>query len=130
MRSGTTLNMKCLWANWFGLRTSIKSGGLKTGKAIAFAIIASCLSLVVITPHSAIETVAAKTAAEERAERIEAALFTRAEFFGVQAIIPYPTVEARARLAEVRKLYPQDSQIEQKLASLSSAGKLFFSSSA
>src|SRR6266511_1655732 len=82
MRSGTTLNMKCLWANWFGLRTSIKSGGLKTGKAIAFAIIASCLSLVVITPHRAIETVSAKTAAEERAERIEAALFTPAEFFG------------------------------------------------
>jgi len=91
---------------------------LKTGKAIAFAIIASCLSLVVITPHRAIETVSAKTAAEERAERIEAALFTRAEFFGVQAIIPYPTGEARARLAEVRKLYPQDSEIELKLAEL------------
>jgi cellulose synthase operon protein C len=110
--------MKCLWANWFGLRTSIKSGGLKTGKAIVFAISASCLSLAVIKPHRAIETVAAKTAAEERAERIESALFTRAEFFGVQAIIPYPTGEARARLAEVRKLYPQDSEIELKLAEL------------
>jgi hypothetical protein len=88
------------------------------GNIIAFAMIASCLSLAIIAPHRAIETAAAKTAAEERAERIEAALFTRAEFFGAQAIIPYPTVEARARLAEVRKLYPQDSEIELKLAEL------------
>jgi tetratricopeptide (TPR) repeat protein len=91
---------------------------LKTGKVIALAIIASCLSLVAITPYSAIETVVAKTTAEERAERIESALFTRAEFFGVQAIIPYPTGEARARLAEVRQLYPQDSEIDLKLAEL------------
>src|SRR5215475_6933592 len=118
MRSGMTRNMKCLWAHWFGPRTRIKSPGLKTGKEIAFASIASCLSLAVITPHRAIETVSAKTAAEERAERIEAALFTRAEFFGVQAIIPYPTGEAHARLAEVRKLYPQDSEIELRLAEL------------
>src|SRR4030095_3382773 len=110
--------MKCLRANWFGLRTSIKSGGLKTGKAIVFAISASCLSLAVLKPHRGTETVTAKTAAEERAERIESALFTRAEFFGVQAIIPHPTGEARARLAEVRKLYPQDSEIELKLAEL------------
>jgi hypothetical protein len=88
------------------------------GKALAFTMIVSFLSLAIIAPHSAIETAAAKTAAEERAERIESALFTRAEFFGAQAIIPYPTGEARARLAEVRKLYPQDSEIELKLAEL------------
>jgi tetratricopeptide (TPR) repeat protein len=88
------------------------------GKTIAPAMIVSVLCLAVVTPNRAIETVAAKTAAEERAERIESALFTRAEFFGVQAIIPYPTGEARARLAEVRKLYPQDSEIELKLAEL------------
>ena len=88
------------------------------GKTIAPAMIISVLCLAVVTPHRVIETAAAKTAAEERAERIEAALFTRAEFFGAQAIIPYPTVEARARLDEVRKLYPQDSEIELKLAEL------------
>src|SRR5262249_49515660 len=88
------------------------------GKTIAFAMIVSVLCLAVVTPHRAIETAAAKSVAEERAERIEAALFTRAEFFGAQAIIPYPTVEARARLGEVRKLYPQDSEIELKLAEL------------
>src|SRR5215470_15897538 len=88
------------------------------GKTIAPAMIVSVLCLAVVTPHRSIETAAAKAAAEERAERIEAALFTRAEFFGAQAIIPYPTVEARARLAEVRKLYQQDSEIELKLAEL------------
>src|SRR5262249_33858716 len=50
--------------------------------------------------------------------QIESALYTRAEFFDAQAIIPYPTSEARARLAEVQKLYPQDSEIELKLAEL------------
>src|SRR5262245_677297 len=88
------------------------------GKTIAPAMIVSVLCLALVTTHRAIETAAAKTVDEERAARIESALFTRAEFFGVQAIIPYPTVEARARLAEVRKLYPQDSEIELKLAEL------------
>src|SRR5262245_12462802 len=97
---------------------SMKNSNLKIGKSLAFATIASCLSLAVVTPHRAIETVSAKAAAEERAERIENALFTRAEFFGAQAIIPYPAAEARGRLAEVRKLFPQDSEIELKLAEL------------
>jgi hypothetical protein len=97
---------------------SAKNGRLKIGRALVTAMIASCLCLAIVMPHRAIETAAAKAAAEERAERIEAALFTRAEFFGVQAIIPYPTGEARARLAEVRKSYPQDSEIELKLAEL------------
>ncbi|MGH9751547.1 MAG: tetratricopeptide repeat protein, partial [Blastocatellia bacterium] len=96
----------------------MKKRGLKIGKAFAFAMIASCVGLALITPHSAIKPADAKTAAEERAARIESALFTRAEFFGSQAIIPYPTGEARARLAEVRKLYPQDAEIELKLADL------------
>ena len=74
----------------------MKSGRLKTGKAFSFAMVVSCLSFAVITPHRTIETAAAKTAAEERAAQIESALFTRAEFFGPQAIIPYPTGEARA----------------------------------
>ncbi len=94
----------------------MKNGRLKIGKAFAFAMIASCLCLATIAPHRAVTVAHAKSAAEERAAQIESALFTRAEFFGAQAIIPYPTGEARARLAEVRKLYPQDSEIELKLA--------------
>src|SRR5262250_427371 len=91
---------------------------LKIGKAFAVAMVASCSSLAVITPRSAVTVAHAASMGEERAARIESALFTRAEFFGVQAIIPYPTGEARSRLAEVRKLYPQDSEIELKLAEL------------
>src|SRR5262249_42746527 len=109
---------KCLLAHVCGFPVSLTNGALKTRRAFALAMIASGLSLAVIAPHRALTVTRAKSASEERAERIEAALCTRAEFFGVQAIIPYPTGEARARLAEVRKLYPQDSEIELRLAEL------------
>jgi hypothetical protein len=112
------LNMKCLWARWFGLRMSAENSRLKIGKALVVTMLASCLWLAIITPRSGVTIAHAASAAEERATRIESALFTRAEFFGAQAIIPYPTIEARARLAEVRNLYPQDSEIELKLAEL------------
>jgi len=82
------LKKRCLLSNVCRLLVSVKNGRLKIGEAFAVAMIASCLSLAVIAPHRAIETASAKTAAEERSERIEAALFTRAEFFGAQAIIP------------------------------------------
>ncbi|HKQ73817.1 MAG TPA: hypothetical protein VJ810_08835, partial [Blastocatellia bacterium] len=91
---------------------------LKFGQVFALAALLSSLSLAFITPHRAIKAAAVKTSAEDRAAQIESALFTRAEFFGARAIIPYPTSEARARLDEVRKLYPQDSEIELKLAEL------------
>lgn len=96
----------------------MKIRGVKFGKSVALIALVSSLALAIITPQRAITTAQAKPAAEERAERIESALFTRAEFFGSQAIIPFPTSEARARLAEVRKLYPQDAEIELKLAEL------------
>ncbi|MGH9768047.1 MAG: hypothetical protein ACREAB_11485, partial [Blastocatellia bacterium] len=96
----------------------MKNRRLKFGKAVALMALVSSLSLAIITPQRAVTVAHATSVAEERAEQIETALFTRAEFFGAQAIIPYPTSEARARLAEVRKLYPQDSEIELKLAEL------------
>lgn len=74
--------------------------------------------LAIITPQQRVNTASAKSATEERAAEIESALFTRAEFFGAQAIIPLPTSEARARLAEVRRRYPQDAEITLKLAEL------------
>src|SRR2546426_2489139 len=57
-------------------------------------------------------------APDERTALIEAALFTRGEFFGAQAIVPFPTAEARSRLAEVQKKYSEDSTIYFKLAQL------------
>ncbi|HEX3250693.1 MAG TPA: tetratricopeptide repeat protein [Pyrinomonadaceae bacterium] len=49
---------------------------------------------------------------------IDTALYTRYEFFGTQAIVPYPTAEARNRLAAVMEKYPNKPQILLKLAQL------------
>src|ERR1051326_421914 len=62
------------------------------------------------------QTGQASRATDERTALVEAALFTRGEFFGAQAIVPYPTAEARSRLAETQKKYPEDSTIYFKLA--------------
>ncbi|MBL8189555.1 MAG: hypothetical protein JNK38_16210, partial [Acidobacteria bacterium] len=83
---------------------------------IALALIALAVAFTAIKPQRAAETTARQKS--ERAAQIEAALFTRAEFFGVQAIVPYPTAEARTRLAEVARSFPQDSDIQSKLAEL------------
>jgi hypothetical protein len=49
---------------------------------------------------------------------IEAALYTRHEFFGAQAIVPFPTAEARNRLAEVSAKHPDNAQVYLKLSQL------------
>ncbi|HZM97805.1 MAG TPA: tetratricopeptide repeat protein, partial [Pyrinomonadaceae bacterium] len=56
--------------------------------------------------------------ADEVSTLIEAALYTRHEFFGAQAIVPFPTAEARNRLAEVQAKYPDNAQIYLKLSQL------------
>lgn len=55
---------------------------------------------------------------DKKQAAIENALFTRAEFFGAQAIVPFPTEPARARLAEVLRDFPGDAEILLKLAAL------------
>jgi tetratricopeptide (TPR) repeat protein len=55
---------------------------------------------------------------DEVSALIEAALYTRYEFFGAQAIAPFPTAEARNRLAEVQAKYPDNAQIYLKLSQL------------
>src|SRR5437660_5827569 len=39
---------------------------------------------------------------------IDSALYTRAEFFGAQARVPYPTAESRNRLAELLAQRPKE----------------------
>ena len=56
--------------------------------------------------------------ADDASSLIEAALYTRHEFFGAQAIVPFPTAEARNRLAEVSAKYPDNAQIYLKLSQL------------
>ena len=90
----------------------------QSASLITLAVIAFFISLVALQPQRAAETVPDNLTNDEKAANIEAALFTRAEFFGVQAIVPYPTAEARKRLAEVARRFPQDSAIQLKLAEL------------
>lgn len=90
----------------------------KSARLITLALTALFILLVALQPQRAAETLPANLADDEKAASIEAALFTRAEFFGVQAIVPYPTAEARTRLAEVARRFPQDSEIQLKLAEL------------
>lgn len=61
---------------------------------------------------------AQKIETDERRAAIENALYARTEFFGANAIVPYPTYEARNRLAEVLEKYPNDAEILLKLAEL------------
>ena len=55
---------------------------------------------------------------DEIAVRIDEALYTRHPFFGAQAIVPYPTAEARNRLAAVLEKYPNSPKVLLKLAQL------------
>ncbi|MBA3783966.1 MAG: hypothetical protein H0X15_00245, partial [Acidobacteria bacterium] len=61
-----------------------------------------------------------KVAAEETSieKQIEAALFTKQEFFGAEAIVPFPTAKARENLTELQNQFPDDAKITQKLAEL------------
>jgi tetratricopeptide (TPR) repeat protein len=60
----------------------------------------------------------ATAAADKVSAEIEAALYTRHEFFGAQAIVPFPTAEARNRLAAVAEKYRDHAQIQLKLSQL------------
>lgn len=55
-------------------------------------------------------------AGDEVERSIDSALFTRAEFFGVQARVPFPTVEARNRLDALREQRPAEPRITLALA--------------
>jgi tetratricopeptide (TPR) repeat protein/cytochrome c-type biogenesis protein CcmH/NrfG len=59
-----------------------------------------------------------KRATNERDAAIEAASFARTEFFGAQALVPYPTAEARNRLASVLEKYPNEPQVSLRLSRL------------
>jgi len=79
------------------------------------AVSAVVLLGLVIVAHFSVHTHAN---ADDVSAKIEAALYTRHEFFGAQAIVPFPTAEARNRLAEVRAKYPDNPQIYLKLSQL------------
>src|SRR5947209_11046762 len=49
---------------------------------------------------------------------IDSALYARAEFFGARARVPYPTAEARNRLAALREQRPKEARVTLALARL------------
>jgi tetratricopeptide (TPR) repeat protein len=72
---------------------------------------------VIVHPHRAAAS-GASHVQDEKATLIESALFTRVDFFGTQALVPYPTLAARNRLADVAAHYPDDANVYLKLAQL------------
>jgi tetratricopeptide (TPR) repeat protein len=91
-------------------------------RASALLLILTFFSVAMFDPRhigaAAAETDKTLSPIDEKATLIDAALYTRAEFFGAQAFVPYPTAEARDRLAALRAKYPNDPQIDLKLSQL------------
>src|SRR5262245_1631322 len=101
----------------FNAPENMHAGSLRTDSY--FRLFRNLSLIITLTVLTFIPQHTVKVAfAEERRAKIDAALFTHAEFFGVQAIMPYPTAEARERMAELQKQYPEDSEISLKLAEL------------
>ncbi len=73
-----------------------------------------CVAVVAIFIYQSQRSVTA----DNEVDLIDAALYTRHEFFGVQAIVPYPTAEARNRVADLVKKYSDRPAVLLKLAQL------------
>ncbi|HVE55828.1 MAG TPA: tetratricopeptide repeat protein [Pyrinomonadaceae bacterium] len=84
-------------------------------KTIQFAVYFAVLICAVFYGFSS-QKPAQQIEQNEKDAAIENALFARTDFFGANAIVPYPTEQARNRLAEVLQNFPGDSQILLKLA--------------
>ncbi len=86
-------------------------------RLLLLACLAVYAALAIVQPR---HVVAARESAmrNETATLIEAALFTRTEFFGAQALVPYPTAEARNRLADVGAQHPDEPAYYLQLARL------------
>ena len=85
------------------------------------AILTTFLILAIFNPERAVHANKAEAnqlPVAEKTALVEQALFTRVEFFGSQAIVPYPTAEARARLAALQAKYANDPQLDLKLSQL------------
>jgi tetratricopeptide (TPR) repeat protein/lipopolysaccharide biosynthesis regulator YciM len=89
---------------------------MKAQRLIPLLLITTVVGFAVMTAKRAINTATAASSADARSEALDATLYTRTEFFGVQAIAPYPTAEARTRLIELETKYPSDPEITLKLA--------------
>src|SRR5947209_3414282 len=85
------------------------------------ALICVCLACALIAQRFAVSAkggAATRRVMNEKEAVIESALFARTEFFGAQALVPYPTAEARNRLTDVLEKYPNEPQVVLKLSQL------------
>lgn len=90
---------------------------------IALVVAASAVCLVLRARQSAASGGDAATGAKARADDeiaklIDATLYTRTEFFGAQARVPYPSAEARNRMAALREQRPNEARVTLALARL------------
>ncbi|HVG35480.1 MAG TPA: tetratricopeptide repeat protein, partial [Pyrinomonadaceae bacterium] len=87
--------------------------------AISFVCLSSAaITQRLVTAEDKSEATAPARVRSEKDVAIESALFARTEFFGAQALVPYPTAEARNRLADLVGKYPDEPQITLKLSEL------------
>ncbi|MEW6731520.1 MAG: hypothetical protein AB1489_09320 [Acidobacteriota bacterium] len=104
----------------------MKKTGLSVPKLLAIVALALCLAATLLVPQQAAADAETNKASaikddkikDEKREQIESALYTRTEFFGTQALVSYPTMEAHNRLVDLLKKYPDDAEIYQQLAQL------------
>ena len=82
----------------------------------AVCILLICVSLNFLDSSQS-ETVE-KISLSEKENAIENALYTKTDFFGQAAIVPFPTANARDRLAEIAANYPNEAEIYLKLSEL------------
>ena len=99
-----------------------RARGVLPSRALGLALASGFLAAAIFNPHRAAqansEAEPNRRPVDERAALMESALFTRVEFFGAQALVPYPTAEARNRLAAVRDKSPNESPVYLKLSQL------------
>src|SRR5260370_30779256 len=91
-------------------------------RAFALLLILTFLSVAIFNPRhigsAGAETEKNGSPGDEKAALIDSALYTRVEFFGALALVPYPTAAARDRLVAVQAKYSDDPQIDLKLSQL------------
>ncbi|PYS85236.1 MAG: hypothetical protein DMF67_01685 [Acidobacteria bacterium] len=90
---------------------------------VTFAVAACAACLVIRAARSAASGDTTKIdlkahGDDEVAKLLDAALYTRAEFFGAQARVAFPTVEARNRVAALREQRPDEPRVTLALARL------------
>ncbi len=99
-------------------RKGAKKALWKRGSALRLCVFAGEMLAILTVVILSFMTVGSKAHADDVSSLIDAALYTRHEFFGVPAIVPFPTAEARNRLADVLAKHPDNPQIYLKLSQL------------